>query len=94
MLSIDIRELKLWETDRKDFLLLDVRETFEHEHFNIGGLNIPLGELSNELHKIPVDKDVVIYCAKGIRSVIALQKLASKGYTRTYNLTGGVYALQ
>ena len=94
MQQLSFDELKQWAEDHKDFLLLDVRETFEHEHFNIGGLNIPLGELSNELQQIPSDKTIVVYCAKGIRSVIAIQKLESKGYANLYNLSGGVYALQ
>ena len=94
MQQLSFDELKQWSEDQKDFLLLDVRESFEHEHFNIGGLNIPLGELSNELQQIPTDKSIVVYCAKGIRSVIAIQKLESKGYQNLYNLSGGVYALQ
>jgi len=93
MNSITYDEVKLWQESGKIFLLLDVREIFEHDHFNIGGINIPLGELSKELNHIPADKDIVVYCAKGIRSVIAIQKLEAKGITRTFNLTGGVYAL-
>lgn len=74
-------------------MLIDVREVFEHEHFNIGGINIPLGQLSNELQSLPLDTDIVVYCAKGIRSVIAIQKLEAKGYQKLYNLSGGVHSL-
>lgn len=88
MNSISIHELNHWKTE--DYFLLDVREAFEHEHFNIGGVNIPLGVLHQHLDAIPQNKAIVVYCAKGIRSVIAIQKLESKGYSSLYNLTGGI----
>lgn len=92
MKSISIQELEQWKQSEKDFVLIDVREDFEHDFFNIGGQNIPLGQLSQSLNQIPMDKDIVLYCAKGIRSVIALQKLESKGYLQLYNLSGGLAA--
>lgn len=94
MNSISIAELEQWKQSKKDFVLIDVREDFEHEYFNIGGLNIPLGQLSHSLGQIPLDKAIVLYCAKGIRSVIALQKLESKGYQLLYSLSGGLAAAQ
>lgn len=93
MQSVDYKQLLEWQQEGKDFDLIDVREEFEHEHFNIGGRNIPLGEIGQNLQHIAQDKAVVVYCAKGIRSVIAIQKLMQKGYTNLYNLSGGVYAL-
>lgn len=93
MNSIDLKELAEWQEIGKPFLLIDVRETFEHEHFNIGGWNIPLGQLLNHLQEIPFDTDIVVYCAKGIRSVIAIQKLETKGYHQLFNLSGGVHTL-
>ncbi len=90
MLQISIQQLQEWIVANKDFVLIDVREIFEHEQYNIGGMNIPLNELSRNTHTLPLDKDIVIYCAKGIRSVIAIQKLEEKGYTLLYNLSGGI----
>lgn len=93
MFSIQLQELEEWKQSGRNFMLIDVREVFEHEHFNIGGTNIPLGQLSNELQSIPLDADIVVYCAKGIRSVIAIQKLEAKGYQKLYNLSGGIHSL-
>ena len=45
MNSIDLKELAHWQESGKHFLLIDVRESFEHDTFNIGGKNIPLGQL-------------------------------------------------
>jgi rhodanese-related sulfurtransferase len=94
VLQISFQQLQEWILAQKKFVLIDVRETFEHEHFNIGGINIPLNELMNNFNQLPQDTDIVLYCAKGIRSVIAIQKLETKGYTQLYNLSSGISSLQ
>ena len=74
-----------------DFLLLDVREDFERELFNIGGIHIPLAEVLNKAAAIPNNKPVIVYCRKGVRSQIAIQKLQERfGYDNLINLQGGV----
>lgn len=93
MESIDGSALQEWMQQGKEFLLLDVREPFEHEDRNIGGLNIPLGDISAACATLPRDKDIVVYCARGIRSVIAIQKMETKGLKRLFNLSGGIYAI-
>lgn len=93
MNNISIAELDQWKAEGRPFVLIDVREPFEHEHFNIGGENIPLASLVAGTGHIPADQVIVLYCAKGIRSVIGAQKLAAKGYTQLYNLGGGVHLL-
>jgi adenylyltransferase/sulfurtransferase len=94
MHPISIQELGNWQANCIDFVLLDVREDFEREHFSIGGIHIPLAELCNNLELLPFNKPIVVYCAKGIRSAIAIQKLELRGYSKLYNLSGGIYALQ
>ena len=84
--------LKQWIDANKDFALIDVRETWEHELKNIGGQNIPMGNIVKNISKIPKDKPVVLYCEKGIRSVIAIQRLEGNGFTGLYNLSGGINA--
>lgn len=87
---ISAQELKQKMSKGEQPFLLDVREEFEHELFNIGGLLIPLGEVLNKAAKIPSDQPVVVYCRKGIRSQIAIQKLQEKGFLNLINLKGGV----
>lgn len=71
--------------------MLDVREEYEHEEFNIGGTLIPLDEVIRKAAAIPMDKPVIVYCRKGIRSQIAIQRLEEKfGFTNLINLQGGV----
>jgi rhodanese-related sulfurtransferase len=74
-------------------LLLDVREPYEHAEFNIGGDLIPLDEIMSHSEQIPRDKPVIVYCKKGIRSQIAIQRLQDKfGFSNLVNLKGGLEA--
>ena len=95
MKSITVTELTLLIENKNDFQLIDVREPEEHEAFNIGGQLIPLGEIAHQLQKISTDKPVIIYCCKGIRSQIAIQRLQDKfPFTNLINLVGGTEALK
>ncbi|MGG9960303.1 rhodanese-like domain-containing protein [Ferruginibacter sp. SUN106] len=78
---------------KEDLQLIDVREPEEHEEFNIGGELIPLGGIAQQVEKIATDKPVIIYCRKGIRSQIAIQRLQEKfPFTNLVNLIGGTEA--
>ncbi len=93
MLSISAVELQQKLQDKEDFLLIDVREPWEHEDFNIGGILIPMNSLFDNLEKLERDKPVIIYCQKGIRSQIAIQRLHHKfNFTNLVNLSGGMDA--
>jgi rhodanese-related sulfurtransferase len=92
MKQITSEELINWTNTGRDFLLVDVREEWEREAFNIGGLHIPMGMLMGRLAELPTDKDVVLYCEKGIRSVLAIQRLETNGFHNLINLSGGMKA--
>lgn len=94
MKSITVIELqKKIEGTEKDYILIDVREDFEHEHFNIGGILMPMGTVTQNIDQIPADKPVIFYCEKGIRSVIIIQRLEDTyGFTNLVNLKGGMQA--
>jgi adenylyltransferase/sulfurtransferase len=92
MQEISVAGLKRWIGFGEGFAMIDVREEWEHAAFNIGGELIPVGELMQRRHEIPNDLPVVIYCEKGIRSQIAIQRLEAFGYERLYNLKGGMAA--
>jgi adenylyltransferase/sulfurtransferase len=90
---ITAAELRLLLEQNPPFLL-DVREPHEHEAFHIGGLLIPLAEVLHRAAEIPRDQPVIVYCRKGIRSQIAIQKLEEKyGFNNLINLRGGVEGL-
>ena len=93
--SISVIELQQKINDHDDFTLIDVRESFEREGFNIGGLHIPMQTVFERINDIPKDKIVILYCQKGIRSMIVIQRLSEKfGYQNLVNLQGGMDAWQ
>ena len=91
MQSIDAKTLLHKITNKEDILLIDVRELWEHENFNIGGLLIPMATIFKQLEKIPKNKLVIFYCQKGIRSGLVIQRLEQKyHYQNIMNLSGGM----
>lgn len=92
MLQISPQELKNKLNSNAEVLLVDIREDWEREAYNIGGVHIPMGDLMARLTEIPKDKEVVLYCEKGIRSTIAIQRLEGLGFKNLYNLNGGMKA--
>lgn len=69
--------------------IIDVRELNEYNDGHIvDAINIPLSDIDN----INIDKNttLIIYCATGVRSKEAVEKLANMGYTSLYNLDGGL----
>ena len=94
MKNILLSELNQWLAEGKKIQLIDVREQDEHEAFNIGGALIPLSKISRWQ---PLENDlspVVVYCKRGIRSQIAIQRLAPKfPNVDFYNLENGILDL-
>ncbi|XVJ47914.1 molybdopterin-synthase adenylyltransferase MoeB [Pseudomonas sp. UBT] len=73
--------------------LIDVRDGDEHRAVSLGGINIPLGELSRRLPQTVVTTDTVVYCKSGVRSLKALHAInAIVGEGRCRTLTGGLDA--
>ncbi len=93
MKQITAEQLQQLIADKIDFQLIDVREEEEHEAFNIGGTLIPLSQITQQLSNISRDKPVVVYCRKGIRSQIAIQRLEERfPFDNLVNLVGGTEA--
>ncbi|MCR9290209.1 rhodanese-like domain-containing protein [Saprospiraceae bacterium] len=88
---LDYDGLIQWREAKKDYQLIDVREVTEHESFNIGGLNIPLSEVLKGTDKLEFSKPIVVYCKRGVRSRIAIQRLEMRfPDAEFYNLNKGI----
>ena len=87
------------EIDRLDLnktFLLDVRTPGEYRLGTIqGAVNIPLDELRERINELPKDKEIVVFCAVGLRGYLALQILQGHGFGKVRNLSGGyqIYSL-
>jgi rhodanese-related sulfurtransferase len=76
-----------------DTVVVDVRETWEFEEFNEGGINIPLAEIRQQRDLLSPYKNIIVLCTNGVRS-----KVAALDYCRVpewldkkiYHLHGGI----
>jgi adenylyltransferase/sulfurtransferase len=91
--GVTVEELKARMDQKADFVLVDVREPFEHAICEIPGAQlIPLGELAERFTELPRDREVIIHCKTGMRSARAAHFLKGKGYQDVHNLEGGILA--
>jgi rhodanese-related sulfurtransferase len=76
----------------EDVVYLDVREPQEWNLFRIpGAVHVPLADVSQRVGDIvPCDRRVVVYCARGGRSIKAADVMQTMGYTSVATLSGGI----
>ena len=95
MQNISAQELKARMDAGEKLNLIDCREPYEYEEFNIGGKLIPLGKIQtmqvDELEDLR-DEEIIIHCRSGQRSMLACLILDTLGFKNTKNLTGGILA--
>jgi adenylyltransferase/sulfurtransferase len=71
--------------------IIDVREHYEWQIARIPGAHlIPLGTLHQALSSLDPRREIVVYCHHGIRSAHAAEQLRTAGFTRVWNLAGGI----
>ena len=87
--------LREWLKDaaRGQPMVVDVREPWEHAicHLEEAQL-LPMQEITARWQEIPQDRDIVVLCHHGMRSLQVADFLHDQGYTRLYNLIGGIAA--
>jgi rhodanese-related sulfurtransferase len=74
-------------------LIVDVREPAEVARVGYAGgdvVNIPLSQFEDRWQEIPRDRDVILACAVGERSLKATYFLMYQGYTRVMNMKPGI----
>jgi rhodanese-related sulfurtransferase len=87
------KDLAAWRADasREPPVVIDVREPWEYQTAHIDDSRlVPLQTIPANVGTLPKDRDVVLVCHHGNRSQRAAQWLEQQGFTRLYNLAGGV----
>ncbi|HEX9036201.1 MAG TPA: rhodanese-like domain-containing protein [Ktedonobacterales bacterium] len=74
----------------RETALIDVREAWEFARGHAkGARNIPLSQLASRVKDIPTNKDVLLICQSGNRSMQAAEFLKARGVERVWNVSGG-----
>ncbi len=90
---ITAKELKAKQDRQENFVLIDVREPFEYEICNIPGATlIPLSEFPSRMSELDSADEIVLHCKSGMRSARALKLLQEAGFSKVWNVEGGVEA--
>jgi len=90
--EISIEETHRLLQNKSHVVILDVREKEEIAQGYIeGAIFLPRGLLEMRAEALLLEKDVtvVVYCAKGIRSIFAAKTLKDMGYTRIFSMAKG-----
>lgn len=80
---------------KKSAIILDVREDSEWNEQHIpGAIHIPLAQLPGRLAELKSyqDSQIIAQCRSGRRSAQASDVLKSAGFSKVYNMEGGIIA--
>ena len=87
--------LQQWLVDsaRKAPLLLDVREPWEFQTCHIkGSTALPMNTVAARAQELDPEAETVVICHHGARSYQVAMFLERSGFSKLYNLQGGVNA--
>jgi len=88
----DVLEQPEAKTDGSEVVIVDVREKHEwNEGYIPGAIHVPRGFLELQIEEAVPDKDktVLLYCAGGVRSLMAGRTLQQMGYQNAISMAGG-----
>jgi adenylyltransferase/sulfurtransferase len=76
---------------KQDVEIIDVREAYEYEDFNIGGKNIPLNDVMHSLNNIDTSKPIIFCCNSGRKSAAIAHTFSKKtGIKNVFTVEVGV----
>lgn len=91
--NVTAREGEKMAEQQKELVLLDVRQPEEYAAGHIpGSLLIPLPELESRLSELDKDKQYLVICRSGRRSITACNIMNYYGFDKLYNMMGGMLA--
>ena len=82
------------DSKQDTFIILDVRNTHHYNEGHIkGALSVPFSEfIGKEPAELNENKEIIVICYGGGMSKAAASMLAERGFTKVYNMDGGMHA--
>ena len=91
--EITVEELHSKLQSGEKITLIDVREQFEWDIARIPGAKlIPLGDLHSRMSELDTADTIYLQCKSGVRSANALRELQGAGFSKLFNVQGGILA--
>jgi sulfur-carrier protein adenylyltransferase/sulfurtransferase len=88
-----VEELKRRLDQHEKVFILDVRNPEEYQICRIPGSTlIPLPELPKRFRELDQEREIIVHCKSGMRSLKAQQFLRGQGFRAIKNLKGGILA--
>lgn len=92
--STTVTDVKAQIDGGKKPYIIDVRQSGEFKEGHIAGSHlIPLDKLSQQMSKLPKDREILCVCRSGARSGMAARQLVNAGYNAS-NMRGGMLSWQ
>lgn len=91
MQTISPETLKQRLDNGDPLVLIDVREDWEYQTCHIeGSRHVPMSQVMGQLDSLDKAAETVFICHHGMRSQQVAQYLETQGFSRVYNLEGGI----
>ena len=91
--EVTVEELKQRLDHHQAVFILDVRNPEEYQICRIPGSTlIPLPELPRRFRELDSEREIIVHCKSGMRSLKAQQFLRGQGFRAVKNLKGGILA--
>lgn len=93
MRQVDVQQLAELLRAPEPPLVLDVREPWERDICALdGAVEIPMAEVPGRLDELDRSAHTIVVCHHGMRSAQVTSFLEQSGFSRAYNLSGGIDA--
>jgi rhodanese-related sulfurtransferase len=83
--------------EQPDCIIVDVREPWEFEEFNEGGVNIPLSTIRENRKRLDSFRKIIVICTNGTRSKVAAMdycRVAEWAEKDIYHVKGGILEVE
>lgn len=90
---VTVEQAKELVETKPNLVILDVGTESEFKEGHIeGAVNIPADELEQRIGELDKNDEYLVYSRTGNRSTIAAQILFERGYSKVFNMAGGIEA--
>jgi rhodanese-related sulfurtransferase len=89
--EMKVAELKRRLDAHEPLVVLDIRDNWETALARLdNAVHIPMEEIEHRTEELDAKVETVVYCHHGVRSAAVADFLARNGFSKVWNLEGGI----